>query len=388
MTVDAWTSRPLGELAVVKWGDTSTTKAAYVEEGFRAFSASGPDGFLDHYDFACDGIVLSAIGAKCGGTWFARGRWSAIKNTIVITNPSKEVDIRFLFYATSNPDIWPKRGAAQPFISQTDARKIKIRVPPLEVQKRIASILSAYDDLIENNTRRIAILEEMARRLYEECFVQLRFPGLKASRGQNGLPKGWHSYALDQIAADVRHTIAPREVAPETPYVGLEHLPRRSLTLRDWANAESVDSTKLKFEENDILFGKIRPYFHKVVLAPTDGIASSDTIVIRPKQKKYLALAACCVSSDAFVAYAVQTSNGTKMPRADWKVLQKYEIIVPPDDILERFNRSALPLFEGLKVLTKQAQNLREQRDLLLPKLVSGGIDVAAAEEAIEEAAA
>ena len=371
MTVDAWTSRPLGELAVVKWGDTSTTKAAYVEEGFRAFSASGPDGFLDHYDFACDGIVLSAIGAKCGGTWFARGRWSAIKNTIVITNPSKEVDIRFLFYATSNPDIWPKRGAAQPFISQTDARKIKIRVPPLEVQKRIASILSAYDDLIENNTRRIAILEEMARRLYEEWFVHFRFPGHEntvfADDGGVLRPEGWQiglmadfvelKYGKALKASDRRE--GPYPVFGSSGVVGTNNsylVEGPGIVVGRKGNVGSV------FWSDESFF-------------PIDTVFYVESGI--PKEFLYFDL-----QTKNFI------NNDAAVPGLSRRQANALCYIKPREDILNEFVVFTRPTFRLISSIKRQNMNLRMQRNLLLPKLVSGEIDVAGAEEAIEEAAA
>jgi len=124
-----WEVKKLGTLADISWGDTSTTKAAYVEEGYAAYSASGLDGKLDHYDFDRLGIVLSAIGAQCGKTWLARGKWSCIKNTIRFWSKNECVSTEFLFIATLGQDFWPRRGAAQPFISQGDAERIDVLIP-------------------------------------------------------------------------------------------------------------------------------------------------------------------------------------------------------------------------------------------------------------------
>ncbi|HUC13083.1 MAG TPA: hypothetical protein VMS00_01400 [Acidimicrobiales bacterium] len=107
------------------------------------------------------------------------------------------------------------------------------------------------------------------------------------------------------------------------PAVGLEHIPRRQLTLSDWGEAGELQSRKTRFRSGDILFGKIRPYFHKVSVAPLDGICSTDAIVIRPREP-YWGLVVMTVSSNGFVAHAAQTATGTKMPRADWKVIGGY----------------------------------------------------------------
>ena len=108
----------LGDYTDLTWGDTNTTKNSYVTEGYLAYSASGPDGKLDHYDYDCEGIVLSAIGADCGKTWFASGKWSCIKNTIRFWSTFDDLDNRFLYFATREKDFWPRRGGAQPFIKK------------------------------------------------------------------------------------------------------------------------------------------------------------------------------------------------------------------------------------------------------------------------------
>jgi type I restriction enzyme S subunit len=140
---EGWEVKRLGEIADVSWGDTSVTKASYVNDGFKAYSASGADGKLDYYDYDRKGVVLSAIGANCGVTWFAQGKWSCIKNTIRYWALSEAVSTEYLFYATYGKDIWPKRGAAQPFISQTDVQAIKILQPQIDVMKKYTEITSA-----------------------------------------------------------------------------------------------------------------------------------------------------------------------------------------------------------------------------------------------------
>ncbi|NOS83109.1 MAG: restriction endonuclease subunit S [Nitrospira sp.] len=121
-----WEVKKLGDIADLRWGDTTKTKASYVEEGFDAYSASGLDGMMDHYDFDRKGVVLSAIGANCGRTWFASGKWSCIKNTIRFWSTPESISTEFLFIATLREDFWPRRGAAQPFISQGDAEEARV----------------------------------------------------------------------------------------------------------------------------------------------------------------------------------------------------------------------------------------------------------------------
>ena len=288
-------------------------------------------------------------------------------------------DIRFVKYALDGLKAGFQtisKGTTQPNLSVDKLLSIPFPAPPLETQRRIAGILSAYDDLIENNTRRIAILEDMARRLFEEWF---------ASGGQSG---EWTTATLGDWMTEVRDAVDPNTVDPETPYVGLEHLPRRATTMTEWGVAGSVGSTKLAFQRGDVLFGKIRPYFHKVAVAPKAGVSSSDAIVMRPHSAECLPAVLAVTSSDGFVAHATQTSNGTKMPRANWSVLKDYPLPRPPKAVLGRFNALVEPSIWLCAKLAEHNATLRAARDLLLPKLISGEIDVSRAEAVAELAPA
>ena len=271
-------------------------------------------------------------------------------------------------------------GAATPIVKKSTFASINVCVPLLPTQRKIAAVLSTYDDLIENNTRRIKILEEMASTIYREWFVEFRFPGhegVEMVESELGLiPQGWEVGELGDLAESVRRNIKPSDINQETPYFGLEHLPRKSIALSNWDAVDSINSAKLAFKKGEILFGKIRPYFHKVGVAPLDGICSSDAIVIRPKRNECFATTLSCVSSEHFIEYATMTSQGTKMPRADWKVLVKYPVVIPPEQIIQRFSSFVRDVVDKIQNLIFRNKNLRQTRDHLLPKLISGEVDV------------
>lgn len=277
-------------------------------------------------------------------------------------------------------------GAATPIINKTAFSEIKVSVPPLPRQQRIAGILSAYDELIENSQRRIKILESIARALYREWFVHFRFPGhenhprVTSSLGE--IPQGWEVKQLGDIAEDMRRNVAKGQLEEPKPFVGLEHIPRRSLALDAWETTTELGSNKLAFAKGEILFGKIRPYFHKVSIAPFDGLCSADTIVIRARHPEHYALVVACVSSDAFVAEASATANGAKMPRANWSVLKKYPVLIPKGDAADKFSTVIADVLSQQQTLIFQIQNLRRTRDLLLPRLLSGQINLESIEDA------
>jgi len=153
-----WEVKKLGDIADIRWGDTSTTKSSYVEDGYAAYSASGLDGKLDHYDYDRIGIVLSAIGAQCGKTWLARSKWSCIKNTIRFWASSEKVSTEFLFIATEGQDFWPRRGAAQPFISQGDGQRKEILIPDHKLMKKFTAFVA-------DALNQISVLESQAQNL-------------------------------------------------------------------------------------------------------------------------------------------------------------------------------------------------------------------------------
>lgn len=290
----------------------------------------------------------------------------------------KVLDWNFLAYVLQSHDVQGRLrgmgfGATVEHIKVGDAENLLIPCPPILIQRHIGSTLAAYDDLIENNRRRMALLEESARLLYREWFVHLRFPGHEHTRVDDGVPAGWERRTLGELCSEIRESVLPGAMEPDTPYIGLEHMPRRSITLSEWGSAEQVTSSKHRFRAGEILFGKIRPYFHKVGLALVDGVASSDAIVIRPNTSKVHALTLMTASSDAFIADTAQSmKEGSKMPRADWKQMQQYLVPLPPDGLLASFDGVIHPILEQLRTLTFANQKLRAARDLLLPRLMNG----------------
>ncbi|MER9353612.1 restriction endonuclease subunit S [Mesorhizobium sp. M0514] len=135
-----WEVVKLGDVTNLKWGDTSKTKKSYVTEGFPAFSATGQDGKLPDWNFDRTGIVLSAIGAHCGRTWITRGKWSCIKNTIRFWADIPGLSNEYLYIATKKSSFWPRRGAAQPFISQGDARDCQLLIPSADIGNQFESV--------------------------------------------------------------------------------------------------------------------------------------------------------------------------------------------------------------------------------------------------------
>lgn len=305
---------------------------------------------------------------------------------LIQIKPGAEVDGRFLYYAmlsdTSRSQIRATAtGATVRHTAPERIYRVALGVPELRVQQAIGDILGSIDELIDNNRRRVQVVEVMTRAIYREWFVKFRFPGFEdvplIDSALGPIPDGWTWGKVDDLVRIVKDTVDPSTLDPDAPAVGLEHIPRQQITLDDWGAAGSQGSRKGVFARGDVLFGKIRPYFHKVSVAPVDGICSTDAIVIRPQAAHWGEVVAV-VSSTEFVAHATQTSNGTKMPRADWKVIGQWPVAVPPVAIAAAFTGLARDQLSLAATLIFQNRRLAALRDMLLPKLVTAQIDVSA----------
>ena len=323
--------------------------------------------------------------------------------------PKKGVDPLYLHYSLEahrrklNENIGVTGIGAGKF--DTDFVKSLSFVPrTFEEQRHIGKIASAYDRKIDINRQMNETLEEMARALFRDWFIDFgptrrqmdgatdpaaimghAFPNNKAAAlaplfparfAEDGLPEGWIKGILESIANSPRRGIHPTDVAENTPYIGLEHMPRRSIALGQWEGAGKVTSNKSVFKKGDLLFGKLRPYFHKVGRAPVDGICSTDIVVISPKSKEWDAFVTSCLSSDSFVEYTNKTATGTRMPRTSWKIMAQYAICLPPEPIAKAFQDTVEPLLEMIHSNIYETHILAQMRDLLLPKLMSGEIQL------------
>ena len=190
------------------------------------------------------------------------------------------------------------------------------------------------------------------------------------------LPKGWREGTLGEVTENPRRGIQPDEIKSSTPYIGLEHMPRRCIALSEWGHADELESNKFEFECGEILFGKLRPYFHKVGIAPVDGVCSTDILVVRPKAPEWFGFVLGHVSSVELVNHTNAASTGTKMPRANWNDIARFEVALPPDSFAAEFTDLIRPMIDRIIANIHESRTLAELREALLPKLLSGELRV------------
>ena len=291
--------------------------------------------------------------------------------------------------------------SAYPSIKPVDIERLTLNLPPLSEQRAIADVLGTLDDKIELNRRMNATLEAMARALFKSWFVDFdpvrakmegRDPGLPKGIADlfpdrlvdsaiGKIPQGWKAGRLADIAIAPGRNVDPASLDDETPYIGLEHMPRRSIALTGWESVGKVTSNKSIFKRGEVLFGKLRPYFHKVGVAPIDGVCSTDIVVISSKSAEWSAFALACTSSAEFVSYTNQSSTGTRMPRTNWTTMRDYRVCLPAAPVLGAFENALRPMLEQIITNVHDCGTLAGIRDALLPKLISGEMRVRDAEK-------
>jgi type I restriction enzyme S subunit len=267
-------------------------------------------------------------------------------------------------------------GSSQKALTISALKGIKIPLPSMAEQERIVQILSAYDDLIENNQKQIKLLEEAAQRLYKEWFVDLRFPGYENTPIIDGVPQGWRNGILDDIAVESGKNEKKENRENYSYYLPIDCLPKQSIGYTETSDVCLAVSSLVAFSKNDIIFGAMRPYFHKVVVARNSGLTRSTCFVLNARKIEFWAYVAMMMFSKDTVDYATQISVGTTMPYARWKDLKQMPAIVPTSSIVEEFQKNITPIINKIGVLSNAIMGLREARDCLLPKLMSGELEV------------
>lgn len=290
--------------------------------------------------------------------------WLCGTGCLRVTIDSEKADSRFVFFQLQHPDTvgWVEKhavGATMLNLNTTILSSVPIRLPTLEIQKRIADILSAYDDLIENNQKQIKLLEEAAQRLYKEWFVDLRFPGHENTKIVDGVPEGWSRTNINEILTFHRgYDLTKNEMkAGRYPVVG-------STTVIGYHNEFKIKGPGIVTGRSGSL-GKYQFIW--------DNFWPHNTSLYISDYKDH---------NIFFVYSLLQTvdfaslNNGGAIPTLNRNVLSNIEVIEPTDELQEMFSKIAEAQYRKIRNLEKQNNQLKMARDVLLPKLMSGEVEV------------
>lgn len=327
-------------------------------------------------------LVNSAAGRSCVVTDEITG-YLLNQNAVCIKTLDPEVlDQRYLTYFGKSYYFQHYiqscgRGAAnQMRIAISSIKDYEVNLPDIKKQRSIASILSAYDDLIENNQKQIKILEEAAMRLYKEWFVNLHFPEHENTSIVDSVPEGWSYETLGSIAINSGKKEKKENRNKYSCYLPIDCIPKKSLACIEYNSVTEAESSLVAFTEKDILFGSMRPYFHKVIVSPSNGLTRTTCFVINSKEPQMWAYLVMLMFSEETVKYATQISVGTTMPYVRWNDMINMPVLIPDKKTVSYFQTICNPMIQQIITLAKQIGMARVARDKFLPKLMSGEIEV------------
>jgi type I restriction enzyme S subunit len=291
----------------------------------------------------------------------------------------------FIRYVLAAPDFSGHihritTGANIPHISGKDIAAYEFDLPDLDDQARIVECLSAYDDLITANQRRIALLEDAARRLYREWFVHLRFPGHESVVVKDGVPEGWQSATFADLVEINPRTPFIKDI--ERPFIEMSALSETSMVIGN--PSMRVIGGGAKFKNGDTLFARITPCTENgktgfvQFLEDENAVASGSTEFIVLRSATVNPWWVYCMAREAnFREHAIRSMAGSDgRQRVNPKCFDQLITLQPPQPVLAQFEQAVKDSFTQIETLCKQNEQLARARDLLLPKLMSGQLDV------------
>lgn len=302
-------------------------------------------------------------------------------------------DFEYVYYALStmyDKLVSLKNGGAQPNLNAGIIKAIEIPFPELEKQHFIAAILSAYDNLIENNQKQIKLLEEAAQRLYKEWFVNLRFPGYENVKVVDGVPEGWRITAIGDIGCQIESGSRPKggidsSLRNGIPSIGAENvigLGKYNFTSDKYVSSEFYDSMKRgKLKDRDILVYKDGAYIGKTSLFQ-DGfphkIASVNehVFLLHTENENLQYYLFFTLYQHEYFLKMQKLNKNAAQPGINAKSMLSLNVLLPPLDLVQEFDMFATPIMKSIFAKAKQNRKLAQARDRLLPKLMSGELEV------------
>lgn len=354
------------------------TPKGLIKGKFPIYGSGGIMGTAEETNYE-NAIIIGRAGTS-GSVAKCEGKFWASDNTIIL-KPKNNFDLTFLYYNLLRIPLRSYAGgSAQPLITHGILSAIKIPLPPLATQKRIAEILGQYDDLIENNNRRIALLEQAAKHLYKEWFVRFKFPGHEKVKIVDGLPKGWERKKLGEVGEIITgktpSTKKKNYYGTDIPFVKTPDMHNSPVVTQtsQYLSQEGAESQSNKY---------IRPYSVMVSCIGTVGVVSMNSKTAQTNQQ-INTIIPNQPNSNYYLFYALKQlkskmeamGGGVTMPNVNKSKFESLEIIYPEKNIISLFSEFTKYLYTQIENLMEENQNLKKARDLLLPRFMRGELIV------------
>ena len=332
-------------------------------------------------------ILYSVVGSFGIPVFIKENRPFVFQRHIAILRPDESrIYPRYLYYKMLSKDFYMKAdavaiGAAQRTISLTSLRNMEISIPCKDSQKRIADILSAYDDLIENNQKQIKLLEEAAQRLYKQWFIDLRFPGHETTPIVNGLPKGWRKDRADSFFNITIGKTPPRaekqwftEDGNGLPWISISDMGTDSAFLFETSEGLTLEAVKrhnVKVVPANTVLLSFKLTVGRVSITTTE-MCTNEAIAHFVTDDDSLREYTYCYLKNFHYDELGSTSSISKAINS--KIVKAMPFVIPVSELLEKFYLLVKPIFDEIFTKQKQILSLKQSRERILPKLMSGEI--------------
>ena len=373
----------LGNIAEFRYGKMPD-KDKFLDDGYPVFSGYRITGYYSEYMVENPTLIVVARGVGGTGDVKISPPKSYITNLSIIVDLDESVaDMRYLYYQfVCNNLRYLDTGAAQSQITINNLSKHKALLPRLVIQKKISSILTTYDNLIENNNKRIKLLEQIAENLYKEWFVRFRFPGYENTKFVDGIPSDWQILRMNDFCyvTDGTHD-SPKPINDGgVPLVTGKCMKNGFIDFNapfniSYQDHESI-SKRSGLQTGDILLSNIGTVGTTCLVNYVREFSVKNVIIFKPGNIKVSNYLYSWLNSDSIQAIFATQANGASQQFVGLNFMRRIKILVPKENVLDLYSDRIKPIRTEIVKLHDINENLTKQRDMLLPRLMSGKLEV------------
>ncbi|WP_277674216.1 restriction endonuclease subunit S [Piscibacillus halophilus] len=374
-----WVTIQLKELLTLKRGydlPHSETKSG----PYPVVASTNVRGY--HNEHKVDGPVITVgRSGSIGHVQYIESKAWPLNTTLYMTD-AKGNNKRFIYYFLKTIGLEQfNSGAGVPTLNRNHINLLKVKIPKKTIQTKIADVLSTYDRLIENNNRRIQILEQTTEELYKEWFVRMRFHGYEKTKFDRGIPEGWEVQKLSDLirVTDGTHD-TPKEVTDGVPLVTGRNIVNGQIDFNTTYNISKEDHKKINvrssIEKHDILYSNIGTIGQMTIVNSDNKYSVKNLIILKTSQYDCYEYIYLHFKNEACQRHFDSIASGASQKFISLTEMRNYKILIPKKETLEQFRIYVSNLFNQIVLLSNQNQNLIKQRDLLLPRLMNGTITV------------
>lgn len=376
------TEHPYIRARDIKEGKINTDDLIYLEDD--VFQK------IKRYIINSGDIAITIVGASVGDTGYASKNvdgYNLTENAVRLTNYKNNVDSKFLHYVLAQKQYHDYMqliagAAAQPKLGIYKVKRIKVELPDLKKQERIADILSTNDNLIENNNKRIKLLEQIAENLYKELFVRFRFPGYENTKFVDGIPSDWQILRMSDFCyvTDGTHDTPKPVNDGGVPLVTGKCIKNGFVDFNEPYNISYQDhesiSKRSGLQTGDILFSNIGTVGTTCLVNYDREFSVKNVIIFKPDNIKVSNYLYSWLNSDSIQAIFATQTNGASQQFVGLNFMRRFKILVPNANVLDLYSDRIKPIRTEIVKLHDINENLIKQRDMLLPRLMSGRLEV------------